>query len=202
MRTIYHVVPHEDRWAVRKQNSQHNSRVTDNKDEAVEIATRFARNQTPSRVVLHDEDGRIDEKRDYAAPDEESHDDHDDDDGMLGGWLDFDAPSTSTALAVVGAVAIGLTLGGWFYLQDKRGEQRRAAARRRRATPTSASRQRRDEGPTYPHHDEPGILHDPVAVPPRARAGDEPPFPGAPQPVQDRDATDPENPDDPANFRD
>ena len=195
-RTTYHVVPHEDRWAVRKQNSTHNTRVSDDKDEAIDIATGFARNQAPSRLIIHDDDGRIDEQRTFAAADADDAADDGDESGLLG----FDLPETPTVLAVAGAVAIGLGIAGLFYLHDRRTEQRKAAARRRRATPTSATGSRHPDPIEYPRHDRPGILRDPVAVPPRER--NQPSHPGSPPPKPDTDATDPADPNDPVNFRD
>ena len=57
--TVYHVVPSESEWAVKKEGSSQASRVAATQREAIDHAESFARKQAPSRVVIHGEDGII-----------------------------------------------------------------------------------------------------------------------------------------------
>lgn len=57
--TVYHVVPSDGEWAVKKEGSSQASRVASSQREAIEHAESFAQKQAPSRVVIHGEDGII-----------------------------------------------------------------------------------------------------------------------------------------------
>lgn len=56
---VYHVVPSDGRWAVKREGSERASRVADDQDDAVSAAEQMARNQAPARVVIHGADGLI-----------------------------------------------------------------------------------------------------------------------------------------------
>lgn len=58
-RNVYHVVPHDGRWAVRLEGGQQVSAVADSRGDALDEAARFLRRLGDGRVVVHDEDGRI-----------------------------------------------------------------------------------------------------------------------------------------------
>lgn len=58
-RKVYHVTTHEEGWKVQAEGAQRASRVTDTKAEAVEAARELAKNQEPSQVVIHRQDGTI-----------------------------------------------------------------------------------------------------------------------------------------------
>ena len=58
-RNVYHVVPHDDGWAVRLEGSPTASATTDSRGDAIEAATGFLRLLGDGRVVVHDDDGRI-----------------------------------------------------------------------------------------------------------------------------------------------
>ena len=58
-RNVYHVVPHDDGWAVRLEGSSTVSAEADSRGEAVEAAAQFLRLLGDGRVVVHDDDGRI-----------------------------------------------------------------------------------------------------------------------------------------------
>ena len=66
-RTIYHVVPNGEEWAVKKQGASQASRVASTQSEAVKHAESFAQKQAPSRVVIHGEDGLIQEQHSFDA---------------------------------------------------------------------------------------------------------------------------------------
>jgi hypothetical protein len=68
--TVYHVVPHERGWAVKKAGSEQNSRVLRTQVEARSAARSFAENQAPGRVVVHRRDGRISEQLRIDEPSE------------------------------------------------------------------------------------------------------------------------------------
>jgi len=53
-----HVVPHQDKWAVKGEGNQKATRVTDTQKEAIIIATDIARKQH-SDTKIHGEDGKI-----------------------------------------------------------------------------------------------------------------------------------------------
>lgn len=58
-RNVYHIVPQDDRWAVRLEGSPTVSAETETRGEAVEAAAEFLRLLGTGRVVMHDADGRI-----------------------------------------------------------------------------------------------------------------------------------------------
>lgn len=64
---VYHVVPHEGRWAVKREGAERPSRIADTQDEAVAVAEQMARNQAPGRVVVHGADGLIQTVHTYDA---------------------------------------------------------------------------------------------------------------------------------------
>lgn len=66
-RTIYHVVPNGEEWAVKKQGATQASRVASTQDEAIKHAEAFARKQAPSRVVVHGDDGQIEGQHSFDA---------------------------------------------------------------------------------------------------------------------------------------
>lgn len=53
-----HVVPHDGKWAIKKEHSQRASYVFDTKQDALDRAKEIARNQS-SYVVIHRKDGTI-----------------------------------------------------------------------------------------------------------------------------------------------
>lgn len=57
--TVYHVVPSDGEWAVKKEGASQASRVASSQREAIKHAESFAQKQVPSRVVIHGEDGII-----------------------------------------------------------------------------------------------------------------------------------------------
>jgi hypothetical protein len=62
---VYHVVPNEGRWAVKREGAERASRVADSQDEAVAVAEQMARNQAPGRVVVHGANGLIESVHTY-----------------------------------------------------------------------------------------------------------------------------------------
>src|SRR5690606_20990528 len=64
---VYHVVPNEDRWAVKREGADRASRVAETQDEAVAVAEQMARNQAPTRVVVHGANGLIQTVHTYDA---------------------------------------------------------------------------------------------------------------------------------------
>ncbi len=58
-RNVYHIVQHDDGWAVRLQGSPTPSATTDTRAEAVEAASEILRLLGNGRLVVHGEDGRI-----------------------------------------------------------------------------------------------------------------------------------------------
>ncbi len=60
-----HVVPHDNRWAVKPEGGDRASSVHDNQEEAVERATELARHQK-SEVLVHGQDGTIRSRNSYG----------------------------------------------------------------------------------------------------------------------------------------
>jgi uncharacterized protein YdaT len=61
-----HVVPHPDGWAVIRTDGRKPTYVVQTKREAIEKARRIARHQE-SALIIHGQDGWIQEKHSYAA---------------------------------------------------------------------------------------------------------------------------------------
>jgi hypothetical protein len=66
--SVYHIVPRDGVWAVKRQGAQQASRVANSRDGAMRIAQAFARSQAPVRIVLHREDGTIESQVVLAEP--------------------------------------------------------------------------------------------------------------------------------------
>lgn len=58
-RNVYHVVPHDDGWAVKLEGSSTVSAETASRGDAIEAAARYLKLLGDGRVVVHDGDGRI-----------------------------------------------------------------------------------------------------------------------------------------------
>lgn len=98
--TVYHVVPSDGEWAVKKEGSSQASRVAATQREAIDHAESFARKQAPSRVVIHGEDGTIKEQHSFSESQREEH-------PLL---TVLTTPPVLTGLAV----ALGITGLAWF----------------------------------------------------------------------------------------
>lgn len=66
-RTSYHVVPHDDGWAVKKEGAKRATSVHGKKDEAVKKARALAKNQKPSQILVHKKDGTIQDEFSYGT---------------------------------------------------------------------------------------------------------------------------------------
>lgn len=60
-----HVVPYDDKWAVRGAGNKRVSSICDTQSEAIDLAREIAINQR-SEVVIHRPDGRIRDKDSYG----------------------------------------------------------------------------------------------------------------------------------------
>lgn len=58
-RNVYHVVPHEERWAVRLEGSPSLSFEAADRDDAVDRAAGYVRQLGSGRVVVHADSGQI-----------------------------------------------------------------------------------------------------------------------------------------------
>lgn len=67
--TVYHVVPYNEQWAVKKQGGEQASRLAGTQEEAVAHAEQFARHQAPSRIVIHRQDGTIESQQSFELAD-------------------------------------------------------------------------------------------------------------------------------------
>lgn len=54
---VQHVVPHENKWGVKAEDSQQPSKLFDTKFMASAYAFDIAKNQGDGKVVIHDKDG-------------------------------------------------------------------------------------------------------------------------------------------------
>lgn len=62
-RTVFHVVPYNDRWQVKRDGVADVEYPT--KDEALDKARADARLMHPSQVAVHNQDGTISEQNNY-----------------------------------------------------------------------------------------------------------------------------------------
>ncbi|MEM9998581.1 MAG: DUF2188 domain-containing protein [Bacteroidota bacterium] len=66
--TVYHVVPNEGRWAVKREGVEFPHRVVETQAAAVEAAQRLLRFEAPGRIVVHGSDGAIERVHAYDEP--------------------------------------------------------------------------------------------------------------------------------------
>jgi hypothetical protein len=67
-RRTWRVTRHEDGWQVKRDGARRATRTFSKKHDAVEAATRVARGNPPSRVIVHRPDGTVLEHADFGAP--------------------------------------------------------------------------------------------------------------------------------------
>lgn len=65
-RKKYHVSPHDEGWQVKSEGGTRASEVFDTKDKAVDEAQNLAKKQEPSQILIHGQDGKIQEERTYG----------------------------------------------------------------------------------------------------------------------------------------
>ena len=65
-RTIYDVTTHEDGWQVKRRGSDRAAVVKPTKAEAVSAGQALAKNNQPSQLVVHKEDGTFDYEYTYG----------------------------------------------------------------------------------------------------------------------------------------
>ena len=66
MKRDIHVVPHEDRWATKKEGAERAGGVFDNKTDAVEQAREQAKRERLD-VIIHGRNGRIQDADSYGS---------------------------------------------------------------------------------------------------------------------------------------
>lgn len=65
-RKVWHVVPNSDGgWAVKKEGAQRASGLYGSKDEAIAAAKNLAKNNMPSQIKIHREDGTFQTEHTY-----------------------------------------------------------------------------------------------------------------------------------------
>lgn len=64
--TVYHLLPKDEQWAVRREGEDRNLRVLDRKREALDAARAIAQGHEPSRLVVHRADGTIQDSFSYG----------------------------------------------------------------------------------------------------------------------------------------
>lgn len=65
MKKNQHVVPNNDKWAIKGEGNSKYTKITQTQGEAIEIAREIARNQQ-SELVIHRKDGTIRDKDSYG----------------------------------------------------------------------------------------------------------------------------------------
>ena len=65
--TVYHVVPHDEGWAVEKEGASRASSVHSTKSDAVSAGRDLAKGSEPSRLVVHRQNGTIQDNFSYGA---------------------------------------------------------------------------------------------------------------------------------------
>lgn len=66
MRKVIHVVPRAEGWAVKRENTAKASEIKPTKEQAVKIATNQAKKAGLGQVVIHGQNGKIQEERTYG----------------------------------------------------------------------------------------------------------------------------------------
>ncbi len=61
----YHVVPKEDKWAVKGEGNKRATVIVETQKEAIQVAKEIAMNQK-SEAIIHGRDGRIRDKDSYG----------------------------------------------------------------------------------------------------------------------------------------
>lgn len=61
----YHVVPHDDEWAVKREGEDELVCTTDSQDKAIDEAKKRAK-ETETMVYIHNDRGRIEEQLDFG----------------------------------------------------------------------------------------------------------------------------------------
>ena len=103
--SVYHVVPNEGQWAVKREGSDRAIRVDADRDNVIRDATTFVRNQAAGRVVIHRADGAIESVHTYDTLPVESGRD----------WMQLVLSKPALALAgTVFLVAVGWSLRDRF----------------------------------------------------------------------------------------
>ena len=95
--SVYHVVPRDDRWAVKREGIDAAVRLADSRAEAVREADTFIRNQGAGRVVVHKDDGTIESVHTFDTLPVETGED------WLGVVLSKPAMAVGAALVLVAA---------------------------------------------------------------------------------------------------
>lgn len=67
-KSVFHVVPSGDGWAVRSEGAADVASSANTKPQALRDAERLASKEAPSRIVVHDVDGTIEGHRTVEAP--------------------------------------------------------------------------------------------------------------------------------------
>lgn len=62
---VYHVRPHEEGWAVHREGAERATSVHETKQEALEAGRDEAKNHAPSRLIVHKQDGSVQETFTY-----------------------------------------------------------------------------------------------------------------------------------------
>lgn len=67
--TVYHVVPHDDGWAVRKEGADRATSVHGTKKEALSAGREEAKGHVPSQLIVHKQDRSVQETYSYTEDD-------------------------------------------------------------------------------------------------------------------------------------
>ena len=65
-RAVYHVVPTDQGWSLQREGESYGWRYYLTKRQAIEEGQREAAAHRPGELIIHDEDGRIEESRTFA----------------------------------------------------------------------------------------------------------------------------------------
>ena len=65
-RTVFHLTPHVNGWQLKEQGSTQREVLVDNKDRALELARERAKDAGLAQVIVHKQDGTIQEEFTYG----------------------------------------------------------------------------------------------------------------------------------------
>ena len=58
-RKVWHIIPKDNNWAIKKEGADRLSGIHDNKQDAIKEVQKIAKNNTPSQIIVHDKHGVI-----------------------------------------------------------------------------------------------------------------------------------------------
>ena len=65
---MYHVAPTDHGWSLHREGDSYGWRYYATKQQAIQEGQREAASHTPGQLIIHNDDGRIEEAREFVEP--------------------------------------------------------------------------------------------------------------------------------------